>query len=190
VSGTNTLLLVQVVIQAHGPADTVSSATYNGIALTRAIKDQDTSSNHGTLETWYLVNPPTGTNNVVVAIADTVAQVLHVGAISYKGVNQSTPIGATNSLNQGTLVSSHSISLATTSAGSLVVDLCESYSATGTVITPGAGQNQRWTRTDNFPTEVDDLATTTAGTYTMSYTTGTQAHSADMEAVEIIPVCH
>ena len=182
VSGTNTLLLVQVYIEANGTSDVVNTVTFNGTALTRIVQDRDTTSGHGDLETWRLVNPASGTHNVVVSISDTTARVLHIGAISYTGVNQTSPIGASTSLNQAA-ATSHSISLTTTTANSLVVGMCTSY-GTGVGITPGTGQVQKWVKTDNNETEGDDKAAPTAGSTSLSYTLAS-SQSADMEVVEI-----
>ncbi len=182
VSGTNTLLLVQVYIQANGSSDTVKNLTFNGTAMTLVLQDRDTRSGTGDLETWRLVNPASGTHNVVVTINDTTARVLHAGALSYRGVNQSSPIGANTFSDQGSSTS-HSLSLTTTSTNSLLVGMCTSY-GTGTGITPGSGQLQKWLQTDNNETEGDDKATSTAGSYNLSYNLSS-SHSADLLAVEV-----
>ena len=183
VSGTNTLLLVQVCIEANGAKDTVKSVTYNGTALTPVLRDHDTSgSGRGDLEAWRLVNPALGTHNVVVTINDATPQVLHVGALSYKGVNQASPIGASSSVNQPSNTS-HGLSLMTTAMNSLLVSMCTSYS-TGVEITPGIRQIQKWLKTDNNETEGDDKPAPNKGSNTLSYTLSS-SHSADILAVEV-----
>src|SRR5579872_5467321 len=185
VNGANTLLLVQVAIQAIGATDTVNTVTYAGVTLTRAVSIQwnPTGTTVGSLETWYLVNPIPGTNNVFVQINDATGQVLHIGAISYQGVDQSTPIGAVTTVGQIS-AAAHSVTLTTTQANSLMVDMFGVFTTDG--ITVGTGQTQRWLEGADNPnnsTEGDELPTTTAGNYTMSYTVAT-AHSAAMAAVE------
>ena len=81
------MLLVELVI-ANGVD--ASSVSFNGNALTLLAR-QDSPSGHVGVEVWYLVAPPvtSGTVNVTLASAST----LVVGATSYSGVNQTTPLG-------------------------------------------------------------------------------------------------
>src|SRR5262249_26890229 len=79
VSATSTLLIV------HITSSLVSGATYAGVTMTAA-----TSSGQGTI--YYLVNPTSGTNNVVVSFSSA-AQSLG-SAISYTGTDTTNPIGA------------------------------------------------------------------------------------------------
>ncbi len=209
VSGTKTFLLVQVYIQANGATDTVKTATYAGETMVMAMAIQDARGGLGSLETWYLVNPTPGTNDVIVTINDTKARFLHVGAVSYQGVDQTTPIGAMTTVNHQAANIFHSITLTTTQANSLIAEMFAANNTEG--VTSGEGQTPRWLEGDNGATagkgirrnwskgignlihgrmgwsEGDELATTVAGPYTMSYTAGT-AHTAAMEALEIIPV--
>jgi len=66
----------------------VRSITYNGMTLSR-LGAQNTGAINGRAELWYLLAPPVGTGNVVVAMSqynDVVA-----GATTYSGVNQASP---------------------------------------------------------------------------------------------------
>ncbi|HEY5038701.1 MAG TPA: hypothetical protein VIJ93_06490, partial [bacterium] len=208
VSGTKTLLLVQVYIQAIGATDTVKTATYAGETMIMAMAIQDSKGGLGSLETWYLVNPTPGTNNVIVTINDTKARFLNVGAVSYQGVDQITPIGAMTTVNHQASNIFHQVMLTSTQAKSLIADMVVTNNTEP--ITPGVGQTRRWAEGDNGPvtgkgirrswskgignlihgrigwSEGDELATTAVGQYTMNYAAGT-AHTADMEAIEIIP---
>lgn len=84
-TGTDRILLVFV-----GPGDsvsgdrTVSGITYNGDALTK-IADSDVG--YERVEAWYLVNPDTGNNSIVVTMGGTCSN-LSVHAISFVGAKQ------------------------------------------------------------------------------------------------------
>jgi len=92
-TGANRLMMVAVNYEDDDVAGlTVNSVTYNGLALTRAgirLSAQEACS-----ELWYLLNPPSGTFNVVVnASSVQAADAMHVGVTTFTGVNQSTPFG-------------------------------------------------------------------------------------------------
>lgn len=92
-TGTNRLMLVAVNYEDDGTAGiAINSVTYNGVALTQVTSrnsDQEVCS-----QVWRLVNPPSGTFNVVVngtGIAS--GDAMHVGVSTFTGVNQTTPLG-------------------------------------------------------------------------------------------------
>ena len=113
----------------------VNSVTYGGQALT-LIGSQDDPGGSSRVELWYLLAPPTGTNDIVATFADTTRAI--GGATSWSGVNQTTPLGtavfASGSDGSATVT-------VTSSVGEVVVD---ALSANGNTATPGTGQTQRW----------------------------------------------
>lgn len=137
-SGINRLLVVQISTEA---AATVSSVTYNGVALTQRI-----STTNGTLknEQWTLTAPPVGTYNIIVSV--TPNAYITCGAETFNTVNQTSPVGVTQSATGTSLTPS--LVLATGTDNSLVVDSL----STGTlpiVYTSGAGQTENWHITAN-----------------------------------------
>ncbi len=75
----------------------VTGVTYNSVAMTKVWdRTQNTYNSTG----WYLANPATGSNTVIVTMVNTNTRYMG-GAISFTGVDQSTPVdtateGATN----------------------------------------------------------------------------------------------
>ncbi|MEE9203057.1 MAG: hypothetical protein V3U31_07680 [Dehalococcoidia bacterium] len=133
VSGRNTLIVVAV----HGDSvgNTASSASYGGNALTEAVSLTH-SGGKPYVSIWYLVAPPTGSNTVSVTL--TAADKFTIAAISFTGVDQTTPIdGATSA--EGTNNPSLPVSSET---NDLVLDAMVSIEAASGGV--GSGQTQRW----------------------------------------------
>lgn len=147
-------------------AQTVSGITYNSVALTKVRSDYITDN--GT-ELWYLVNPATGANNVVITMTGTVDG-LFGAALTFSGVDQTNPIDN----NAGTTTTGLSISqsITTNVADAMIVNIMQHYNSSA-VLTPDADQTQRF----NTPTTGDNnqaggtRLVTTAGSYTTTWTT-------------------
>jgi len=140
-SGTNRLLLVAI----QSSTGSVNGITYSGQTLTKANATSSTVDS----ELWYLTNPPAGSSNVIVTMSTT-SNVI-VGAYSFFGVDQTTPIGEGNK-NQAVSGSSVSTSFSSTYSNSWVVDSVAVASSTN--ITPNGGQTSKWT---------SSIGTTTGG---------------------------
>lgn len=153
-TGANRLMLVGVTVGSSSSsgsnAGTVNSVTYGGAALT-LVGVVSESNNRVRSYIYQLLNPSTGTANVVVTLSGATAKPLYAGVTTFTGVNQSTPLGAYTSRNSS---STTSASLTVSSApGELVFDTIavdgESYS--NIALTVGAGQTARWTtNTTNY----------------------------------------
>ncbi len=132
-TGSHTMLIVGVAVRNNR---TISSITYNGVAMTfirRDIPGTDVSS-----EIWYLANPAAGAHNVVVT--SPVATTIEGGAISF--INASATIG-NNAGGTGTAVTSSSVTT-TSATGQEVVDVISMQSAA--TITVGGSQTQEVNR--------------------------------------------
>jgi hypothetical protein len=135
VAGTNKLLIVGISI---GDDSAVSTVTYSGQNLTLIRFDEVTTTDRRS-ELWYLVNPPSGTADVVVTL-DKNEQII-IGAISFTNVDQSSPINANNGGTDPTGTTDPSVSLTTTIDNTLIVDV---ISAVDGPMTPSAYQTERW----------------------------------------------
>ena len=161
-SGNNRILLVG--IASYDVTRTISSITYGGIALTRSVS----SAVNNRAEIWRLVAPPVGTANIVTtwsANTDTAAW-----SASFTNVDQTTPIGATNTATATS--TSPSVTLAATT-GDLVVDTLSDSGDAGTM-TVGAGQTQicnGLTGTSSSDTRGSSSYESGASSVTMSWTT-------------------
>ncbi len=178
-SGTNRLLVVGVSHRTANSAATVTGVTYAGLPLTRVGMATQTNVR---VHLWYLINPPTGTNSVVVALSNQEKMV--AAAVSLTGVRQSAPLGTfTSSIGNST-----SPSVAVSSAtGDVVLDV---MGAQGTsTATVGPGQTQRWntvTTGNSANSNVRGTGSTEPGasTVSMSWTLG----AAQYWAIGAVPI--
>ncbi len=81
---SNRLLLIGVTTRN---AVLVTGVTYNGVAMT--LKETITKGTDGRLDVWYLLQPDTGTHNIIVTLAS--AEDVAAIGISYYNVNQDAP---------------------------------------------------------------------------------------------------
>jgi hypothetical protein len=92
-SGSNRLLVLFADIwQDVGGTGTITSATYNGVSLTKA-----TSTRGGGMasEIWYLANPASGSNTMSVTVTGATDSI-KLAAASFTGAHQSSPLDAVN----------------------------------------------------------------------------------------------
>jgi hypothetical protein len=117
-SGTNRLLLVAVHMEDQ--TVTVSSVTYGGVNLSQVTTSTGTTSR---TELWKLVNPNSGTANIVVNLNNNnnINEVI-VGAVSYTGVDQNNPIPTTAPVVGGGSGTEIDEPITTTYANSWIVD--------------------------------------------------------------------
>jgi hypothetical protein len=135
-AGSQRLMLVGLSIYNRG-SETVSSITYNGDSLTSV--GAVANGTNARVEIWRLIAPDTGTNDVVVTFSAPLARNAIVGAITYTGVHQTTPLG---SFAPATGTSTSASVNASSATNELVFDTvackdCDSLAF-------GGGQTQRW----------------------------------------------
>lgn len=136
VSGSDRLLLVAVLCN---PNSAITGVTYNGVSMT-AVETGD-----ALIRLYALVNPATGSNNVVVT-TDVDNEIVAIAA-SYTGVDQSTPYDGTQASATGDGSPSVSVSSAT---DNMVVGMSGYVDASGqTVQSAGAGQTSRGSIEEN-----------------------------------------
>ncbi len=131
-SGDARILVVNVATKG---GDLASGVTYGGVTLTKVM-----SVASGTVvgtSLWRLVNPVVGTADLVATL--TASNVIAIGATSYTGVHQTTPLGtavggSANSATASVVVSS--------AANELVVDGVASLNDASIAV--GAGQTLRY----------------------------------------------
>jgi len=94
-TGSNLLLMVGVSMDIQNvPTTGVVSVSYNGAPLSFAGAHNDTATTRR-VEMWYLLNPSTGTNNVIVSVNIPALKNVGVaaGAVTFTGVDQTSPLG-------------------------------------------------------------------------------------------------
>ena len=134
-SGSDRLL--RVTTSHFDSSDTISSITYNGVALT-AVPGGSTNNGQYYVTAYYLIAPDTGTHDIVVTVTGSVFD-FGAGAISYTDVHQTTPLGTAVTATGTSTTPSVTVSSA---ADELVDDGLVIIH--GGTLSVGAGQTQRW----------------------------------------------
>ena len=154
---------------------TVSSITYNGVAMTAGPTNAYLSTSNPQVRSYiyYLKNPASGSHTIQVSLSGTSSSTYAVGgSVSYFNVNQSTPIqGPSTSQGYG---STQSVSTSTTSVGQAVYASIGSYAGSSYTLTGNSGPNQRWSQTGhNYKGIGDDVINPSPpGSVTVSWQTG------------------
>lgn len=154
ITGLNRGTVVQISTEQ---AQTVVSVTVGGVACTQESISTD-AGNNLRAEAWICVNPPLGTQPVVVTLSGNAY--LSFGAECLNGVDTTTPVG---SVANATGNNNHPVvSLATAYDYSLVIDGI-STAKTPILFTPGAGQSLNWMLNANADTRQGASSTQAAG---------------------------
>jgi len=160
-AGSKRLLVVGIYGRA-GTSFSISSVTYNGVALTEAGFSKSGLSYCGL---WYLIAPATGTHNVVITFAGVGSPRISAGVVSRIGVDQTTPIGTVAATTLTTGQPTVNVSSAT---DEVVVDVVGVHAdATFTV---GANQTSRWVAPTTGTMSAAGSEEPGAATVTMSWT--------------------
>ena len=80
---------IEVTVGTTG--NVVTWVTYAGVSMTQIWSYSADGAGNG-VTTWFLANPTSGSNNVVISTSVATTIMCHI--VSYTGVNQSTPVGA------------------------------------------------------------------------------------------------
>lgn len=161
-TGSNLILFVS----AFGDVtnDVVTGATYNGVSMSLVGKALPTGAADRWVYLWVLVNPATGTHNVVVSASASIA--IDSDAVSYTGAKQS---GQPDASNTGAN-NQNSITISVTT----VADNCwlvGGFRASTTGATPGTGTTQRQGSSGLYTADSNG-AKTPAGSYSLIYNNG------------------
>jgi hypothetical protein len=142
------LMLLSAVRDTASATDgTITGATYRGTALTKIREDIQTASPLNEFSAiWYILNPSSGTGNLIVTYSGAVNSVTF-GAASFSGVDQITPIAGSaggTGVNPGTATpETQSVAINTTSANEYLVGVTFNTTSNGTrPLTEGADQTR------------------------------------------------
>ena len=91
-TGSNLILLVAIVNSGGTGGDVITGITYNSVAMTNAIS---VDGGNFRVYWWFLVNPATGANDVVVSSSD--SEFLRSASASYTGALQTGQPDGTDS---------------------------------------------------------------------------------------------
>ena len=185
--GANDRLLA-VAAEWVDASKTITSITFNGRSLTRATGSGDGTDSRNT-DIWYLVNPDLATNNIIVTWSGT-HSVKKIQALNFVNVNQTTPIGAT-AIESGSTAAAFSTPITSTTTNSYFLSAISSNDSPSSLelAAVGAGQTNVGTLAaegNHSGTASYLLGSTTATSYTLSYTTTTTATSATQAGHTIV----
>lgn len=163
-TGSNRLLVVVVSTTGFVVNDaTVSSITYGGFNLTEAVTYYYPSTYDINCGIWYLLNPPSGTDNVTVTYVGS-PTTLKISAMSYTGVG-GAPVATTTAMNQFNVTSVES-NISVVNGGSMIILGASGLNAGAGPQSPYAGFTERTEMLANFRAGgAADYITTAAGTY-------------------------
>lgn len=161
-SGSNRVLVVSVIASATGDP---SGVTYNSVALTKAVS----SNTPFNTSIWYLANPATGANNIVVSFGSSTK--FGVGAISLTGCNTDSPLGITGSSEESFGDTRAIVTVTSQKNNSYLID---AMAVNGNpTVTLGGSQTSivsQHNAGDNYREHASYKAATTAGSFDMEYT--------------------
>lgn len=159
---TGLLLLVAV----GSGASSISGVTYNGVSLTQLGTTLSYNSGSNKLSLWYLLNPSTGTHNIVATVAST--SYIAGASCSYIGCLGTFGTPATN-INAGSTSSTNTVT--TTSNQQRVFDYVDN--SVPFVPTATASQTEREKPTSTGTALGDITATGSNMTLTWSFGSST-----------------
>ncbi len=133
VSGSNTLLLAALHVELDG-GDTNWVATDNGVPGTQLVDTDGYTGGSGNqrFRIYYWLNPPAGTNTIVIQNGYVGANEIAAAAVLFSNVSQTAPLGAIT-LDVSTTPRTSESETVTTGAGDLVLHVIADA-----VFTPGA----------------------------------------------------
>lgn len=172
VSGSNRYLVVGVVY--GGTTTTSTGVDYNGVAMTLLHREVGSSI---TAETWGLVAPDTGTNNVVITRSGSAG--FATGAVSLNSVDQTNPVVASGG-NNGTGTTTATGPSLSTHNGGIIVDIIGAFGAIS-----AANGTEAWNDTGG-----DAMSyLSTDGTAEHTDWSDPGANSYGISATSLLPVC-
>jgi hypothetical protein len=169
--------IIVVVVMTRGDQE-CTNVSYGGQALALAVSEQaSTSEDNEWVKIWYRTDPLPGTNMVDVTY-DSSASPDGVIALSYFGVDQSSPIGATASDSDTSSSNPVTVTISTTVDGSVVVGGLGQHGADTVPHDQGAEiTTEHWDEESGGGATGSDsgyaggeIATTTTGIYTFEWT--------------------
>lgn len=165
-TGSNRYLTVGISMLSVG-GSSVTGITYSGIALS-LIKAQASGAGAIRSELWGLVAPATGSNTIAVTLSASLDSA--AGAVSYTGVEQTTPYEAANSATATNVGAADATVNVTTIANNDWT--FDNVATDDTAITVGAGQTSRNNVTGTLGSGAmsSEGPKTPAGSVTMSWT--------------------
>jgi len=166
----------------------VSTATIKGRPLTKltgaSISYNYSGTNWLSIDVYYLINPPPGTQGVNVVYNGTVNLADEITVITVPGAHQTAPNGADETAQDAGTTTNLPVAITTTVANSLILGAVAKTYQTHTAWTPGSGNVELTDGITGTTSAAGDLAYTdvyivaaTASAYTVSSTSDTNGRT-------------
>ena len=136
-TGSDLVLLVWIASRFND----VTGATYNTVAMTSMGASQANTGANSYLFGFYLANPATGPNNVVISAAS--SGFLAAGSVSFTGVNQTTPVTGYTTANGSSTTPSVTAG-GTPGSDDMISDGVAGRVNAASTTTAGADQTEQW----------------------------------------------
>lgn len=122
----------------------VSTITYNGVALQRAVARQNLASGsiYGNIEIWYMLNPPVGTNTLTTTFIGPSPGGYSVAASALFNTAQIPVTGGLPYVETSLTVSALSQSVQTFHRTAMIIDVFYHPASTATDLSPANGQTE------------------------------------------------
>src|SRR3990167_11319138 len=168
----------RVIVVGHTGDDTnnddcdATLIEYNTVDLTIAVSEEEPTTNNHRAEIWYLKEPTEGSNTVVVTLPAGGCGEAVGGAITLTGVDQSTPLDATQkAFDSSELSGAMQVSITTVADNAYIVVTGLNGASDPANVTPITNTNQRWEIDDTADTHGggDRSNATTAGAYSVGW---------------------
>ena len=172
--GNNSNRILIVSTGAYNLHPTVSGVTLGSQNFVKAISASHSSHAFKT-ELWYLINPTVGTADITVTWSSTAGR-RGITGTSFYNVDQSSPIGVTNTVDSGGQSSTVSGTITPTTAGSMVIDAMMWLNGTQASLTRTAGAIQFINNNDRSTGQQYMLTPIIGSANTMNYTASDSAH--------------
>jgi hypothetical protein len=155
-------------IMTYGASVTVSGATYNGVAMTKAVGITAALEGSNQIhELWYLKNPATGANNVVFTLSGSVS-FLAAQSVSYTGYTASSLESSASAQNVSTNnTAAPACNVTITNSDCWIVG--SSYTRDSNGISAGSGTTQRKSGAANGWQIGDSNGVVGTGTQTLAW---------------------
>lgn len=166
-TGSGLLLVLEASLwQDVAGTGTITSASYNGVAMTFVTADRGAGMRS---ELWYLTAPATGAHTVSVTVTGN-TDAIKLATTSFTGVDQSSPLSVSNTANS--FSANATVSLTTTVANTVVVGALSKF-GTAAPTTGSPYTNLAVNSTTSTTFSADYALVSSAGSTTLTYTTST-----------------
>jgi hypothetical protein len=163
-SGNDRLVLVGISWRKPTATEVITGVTYGGLPMTPVASAENSAS----VNVYYLLNPPPGTQAIIVTWSESNPRDAVAGAVSMQRVHQSNPLGKPRTAFGSTSSGDPSIPLSPPMRGLAFDTVAIDSQGNDAVIDPAPNQAALWNGVAGDPTPIVGAASTSLD-YEISY---------------------